>query len=111
MLDPHVPSDAPAATAELLDIRGRTALEALRLDAGAIHRRLRRIADQTASGNVPEVEDLDRVAESVAALHRRILDVSRYDGSQSLADVVAARQSIHRSLAIVQEVADEVLAS
>jgi len=110
MLDPHVPSDAPEATAELLDFRGRTALEALRLDAGVIHRRLRRIADVTASGGVLEVEDLDRVAESVAALHRRILDISRYPGSQSLADVVAARQSIHRSLAIVQEVADEVLA-
>jgi hypothetical protein len=110
MLDSQPDPGAAAHGSHPIDLRGRPTLEALRLDAGVIHRRLRRIADHTAFGGTPTVEDLDRIAQSVAELHGRILDVTRDDATASLADVVAARQSIHHSLALVQEVADEVLA-
>jgi hypothetical protein len=109
MLDPHVPfADAPQPSADLLDLHGRSTIEALRVDAGVIHRRLRRIAEHAASGTTPAPEDLDRVAVAVSDLHRRILELSHADASASLDDVVAARRSIHRSLELVREVADDV---
>lgn len=110
MFDPHVPHGAPSTPVHPFDLDARTSLEALRLDAGVIHRRLRRIADHAAFGGTPQVEDLDRVAEAVASLHRRILEITSEDASASLADVVAARHSIHRSLELVHEVAGDVLA-
>lgn len=110
MFDSHAQLGASPTPADPIALHGRTSLEVLRLDAGVIHRRLRRIADHAAFGGTPAVEDLDRVAESVASLHRRILEITHDDASASLSDVVAARQSIHRSLALVQEVAGEVLA-
>ncbi len=111
MLDPHVPfPDVPHASADLLDLHGRPALEALRVDAGVIHRRLRRITEHAAAGTAPSPEDLDRVAVAVSDLHRRILELSHVEARASLDDVVAARRSIHRSLALVREVADDVRA-
>lgn len=110
MLDPIAVSATVPSAVRPLDLHGGTAVEVLRRDAGVIHRRLRRIAEAAASGGAPHVEDLDRVAQAVADLHRRILEITREDASDALADVVAARQSIHHALVLVQEVADEVLA-
>ncbi|MDO9410210.1 hypothetical protein [Patulibacter sp.] len=111
MLDSHAPLDAVRAPSDpFLPLQGRSALEALRFDAGVIHHELRRIADDAAAGGTPEIDELDRVATAVRTLHLRILEITRDDASASFEDVVAARRSIHRSLAIVQEVADEVLA-
>lgn len=111
MLDPKTSQDDLHQESDPFDPRGRSTLEALRLDAGVIHRRLRRIADEAAAGGGgTTVEDLDRVAEAVAGLHRRILAMTEDAPASSLEDVVAARHSINRSLMLVQEVADEVLA-
>lgn len=107
MLDSHTSQASPAATSEIVALRGGTALERLRVDAGVIHRRLRRLADASNGGGSPSVEDLDRIAESVVELHRRILATTSVEGS-SIEDVFAARRSINRSLALVQEVASEV---
>jgi hypothetical protein len=109
MLDPKISQEDLLPPSDPFDPRGRSTLQALRLDAGVIHRRLRRIADE-APGGLTTVEDLDRVAEAVAGLHRRIVAMTLDAPASSLEDVVAARHSIHRSLELVQEVADEVLA-
>lgn len=111
MLDPKISQGDLLPPADMFDPRGRSTLEALRLDAGVIHRRLRRIADE-APGGETTVEDLDHVADAVAGLHRRIVAMTKDapPPSSSLEDVVAARHSIRRSLVLVQAVADEVLA-
>lgn len=110
MLDPKLPHGDLLPGSDPFDPRGRTTLESLRLDAGVIHRQLRRIADEAVGGGTTTVEDLDRVAEAVAGLHRRIVAMTEDAPPSALEDVVAARHSIHRSLALVREVADEVLA-
>jgi hypothetical protein len=107
MLDPQTSQASPAATSETIALRGGGSLERLRIDAGVIHRRLRRLADASGAGGSPSVEDLDRIAESVVELHRRILETTS-DADSSIEDVFAARRSINRSLALVQEVASEV---
>jgi hypothetical protein len=111
MLDPHAPSGGVHAPSDPFPIHGRSPLEGLRLEAGVIHRRLLRIADVAALGGVPEVEELDRVATAVHELHGRILELTGDPACASIDDVVATRRSIHRSLEIVQGVAEEVLAS
>lgn len=113
MLDPQPFHDAPILATESIDPfdpRGRSDLDGLRLDAGVIHRHLLRIADEASAGGAPSVEDLDRIAEAVQGLHRRILALAGGCADVRLEDVVAARHSIHRSLELVQEVAEDVLA-
>lgn len=113
MLDfppPHEGAPSRDAAADPFDPRGRSDLDALRLDAGVIHRHLRRIAGEASAGGAPDVADLDRVAEAVQGLHRRILSLAGTAADVPLEDVVAARHEIHRSLALVQEVAEDVLA-
>lgn len=111
MLDQNAPSGVVHAPSDPFPIRGRSPLEALRLEAGVIHRRLLRIADVAAQGGTPEVDELDRVATAVHLLHARIVELGGNVGTGSIEDVVATRRSIHRSLQIVQGVAEEVLAS
>lgn len=113
MLDPQPFHDAPAPGPEGVDPfdpRGRSDLDALRLDAGVIHRHLLRIAGEASAGAAPSIEDLDRIAEAVQGLHRRIVALAGACPDVRLEDVVAARHSIHRSLELVQGVAEDVLA-
>lgn len=109
MLDPKTTQACLHQDSDPFDPRSQTTLEGLRRDAGVIHRRLRRIADAAGAG-ATTAEDLDRVAEAVAGLHRRIVAMMADAPPTSLEDVHAARRSINSSLALVREVADEVLA-
>lgn len=112
MLDPQPLSGTPLHGSEAVDPfdpRGRSDLDALRLDAGVIHRHLLRVADEASAGAAPDIEDLNRIAEAVRGLHRRIVALAGEAPNVRLEDVVAARHSINRSLELVQHVAEDVL--